>query len=204
MRPFVSVEVARAQVEIADRTVKLRADGAAAAADAAAWAAAIDAWTDFAVEQDGLAGVVGNVEEPPDDDDTGRDRGRAPSGAPPPPLAGDLALKKPHRYRTDTWSKRHARVDPATGTLEFHKTAADAAAGAPPLLAADLRLTTAIAKHNKSGASDPTRFGFAVPGANRPVKLKAKTAADADAWVASLQQWQDHLLLTTKDAASMV
>ena len=79
--------------------------------------------------------------------------------------------------------------------------AADAKApGKRPYLAFDLRVCGAFAKHDKGAKSDPARFSVDV--GDHSVKLKAPTAQDADAWVAGLRKWQDHILLGT--AASMV
>jgi hypothetical protein len=181
---------ARFDLELADRSMKLKAcDG-----DAASWIAALHAWRDRAVERDGLSGLLAFDAE----DAAPRDQS---SSAAPPPLEGALALKKPHKFRADTWARRYVVVDGSKGELALFYSAADAKApGKRPYLAFDLRVCGAFAKHDKGAKSDPARFSVDV--GDHSVKLKAPTAQDADAWVAGLREWQDHILLGT--AASMV
>ncbi|KAH8068683.1 LMBR1-like membrane protein [Aureococcus anophagefferens] len=143
--------------------------------------------------RDGLSGLLAfDTEAAP------RDRS---SSAAPPPLEGALALKKPHKFRADTWARRYVVVDGSKGELALFYSAADAKApGKRPYLAFDLRVCGAFAKHDKGAKSDPARFSVDV--GDHSVKLKAPTAQDAGAWVAGLRKWQDHILLGT--AASMV
>ncbi|KAH8046552.1 LMBR1-like membrane protein [Aureococcus anophagefferens] len=176
-------DAARFDLELADRSMKLKAcDG-----DAASWIAALHAWRDRAVSATASRvcwpSTPRTRRRPRRRRSRARWRSRSPTSSAPTP--GPAA--------TSWWT--------GPGELALFYSAADAKApGKRPYLAFDLRVCGAFAKHDKGAKSDPARFSVDV--GDHSVKLKAPTAQDADAWVAGLRKWQDHILLGT--AASMV
>jgi hypothetical protein len=101
---------------------------------------------------------------------------------PPPRNAGTLERRVRHVAYRDGWASRHFSLADDGVLREY------ARAGEPaPLASLALADVAAVSRYAKR--DNPRRFSLARRGGGRSLKLRAATAADADAWVAALAAW---------------
>jgi hypothetical protein len=106
----------------------------------------------------------------------------------PPEKSGWLDRKAAHKVGVGGWQARFFTVK-MPGVLTFYKTEDTTQ---PPQGSVDLRLVLSVRHPLKKGQPDPTRLELELP--DRNLLVRAKTAADAQAWQESILAWKDFIL----------
>lgn len=88
----------------------------------------------------------------------------------------------------DTWTELFFKVHSSDASLEYFRLASDST----PKGSIDLRLVVRIDRYTK--ADNPRRFSINL-GEQQQIKLRARTAADAERWITGLEAWKDYFLM---------